>query len=104
MIKGRKFDKGKLRYDLIPVTALKEVARVFTIGANKYGDYNWRGGLPYSRIYAALQRHANAWWGGEQLDAEDKQHHLASVAWCALVLMVYERLHPKLDDRIKDDL
>ncbi len=96
---GRKDDSDKLRYDLIPVGPMAEVARVYTIGAKKYTDRNWELGLKWGRVYSALQRHANAWWRGERNDPIDGQHHLASVAWCALALMEYESTHPELDDR-----
>lgn len=98
---GVKHDTDKLRFDLIPVRPLQELARVFTIGAKKYADRNWEQGLNYGRVYAALQRHAVAWWGGETHDPVDGQHHLASVAWCALALMEFEATHPELDDRPK---
>ena len=93
-----KHDSGKLRYDLLP-PSLAEVANVFTIGAHKYGDRNWEKGLSWSRVFAAMMRHAWAWWWGEKLDPEDKQHHLASVAWAALVLMQYEVTNSGFDDR-----
>ena len=96
---GRKDDQNKLRYDLIPVYPLSRVAQVYTIGARKYENRNWELGLSYSRVYAAMQRHAQAYWGGETSDPVDGQHHLASVAWCALALMEYEQTHPELDDR-----
>ncbi len=99
MAEGRKFDADKLRYDLIPVEPMAEVARVYTIGAKKYGDRNWERGLKWGRIYAAIQRHLNAYWRGERDDQVDGQHHLASVVWGALALMEYERTHPELDDR-----
>lgn len=99
-----KDDAGKLRFDLIPVVPLEELARVYTLGAVKYADRNWEKGLDYSRVYGALQRHATAWWKGER-DHEvvpgQRAHHLASVAWCALALMEYERTHPERDDRVK---
>lgn len=96
---GRKEDAGKLRFDLFPVGPLEELARVFTIGAQKYNDRNWERGLQFGRVFAALMRHAWAWWRGEQNDPEDGQHHLSSVAWCALALMELEDTHPELDDR-----
>lgn len=96
---GRKDDGGKLRFDLLPIGPLCELARVYTIGAGKYEDRNWEKGIAYNRVYAAMLRHATAWWGGERDDQEDGQHHLASVAWCALALMEYERTHPELDNR-----
>jgi hypothetical protein len=100
---GIKHDDGKARYDLLPTLPLAELVRVFTIGATKYGDRNWELGIEdgFARVYAAMQRHAWAWWGGETHDPGDGQHHLASVAWCALVLMEYERTHPELDTRVK---
>lgn len=100
---GTKTDQGKLRYDLIPVRPLSEVASVYTMGAAKpeYGDRNWEKGLKWGRVYAALQRHANAYWGGETHCQVDKQHHLSSVVWCALTLMEFEKTHPELDDRPK---
>lgn len=96
---GQKFDGGKLRYDLLPVHPLEELVRVFTIGAGKYGDNNWRKGIAYTRLFAAICRHLFAWWRGETHDPDDGQHHLASVAWGALVLMELEKTHPDLDDR-----
>lgn len=98
---GRKDDNGKERFDLIPVYPLFKIAEVYTIGAKKYADRNWEKGIQYGRIFAALMRHAWKWWKGEQNDPVDGQHHLASVAWCAMTLMEYERTHPELDDRSK---
>lgn len=104
---GTKYDGGKLRYDLIPIGPLAEVAKVYTLGAEKYDDRNWEKGLAWGRVYAALQRHANAWWGGEVHDPVEGQHHLSSVVWCALALMEFEQTHPELDDRsrpvLRDD-
>jgi len=78
---------------------LEKLVEVYTIGAKKYDDRNWEKGLKWGRVFAALMRHAWKWWGGEQTDSVDGQHHLASVAWCALALMEYERTHEELDDR-----
>lgn len=99
MAEGRKFDEGKLRWDLLPVEPLEKVAEVYTIGARKYDDRNWENGLKWGRVFRALLSHAFKWWKGEKYDTEDGQHHLASVVWCALALMEYERTHPELDDR-----
>lgn len=87
---GRKDDSGKLRFDLIPAGPLQELARVYTMGAEKYDDRNWENGLTWGRVFAAMMRHAWAWWRGETNDPDDGQHHLASVAWCALALMEYQ--------------
>jgi Domain of unknown function (DUF5664) len=98
---GRKEDNGKLRMDLIPGYPLMRLAEVYTIGANKYNDDNWRKGISYKRIFAAMLRHAWKWFMGEQFDP-DGQHHLSSVAWAAFTLMEYEVTHPEFDDRPKE--
>ena len=96
---GRKDDGGKLRYDLIPPEALEELARVYTIGAAKYADRNWELGLAWGRVFAAMMRHAWAWWRGETFDPVDGQYHLSSVAWCAFALLTYELRNVGTDDR-----
>ena len=96
---GRKDDDGKLRYDLIPGYPLGQLAAVYTLGAGKYTDHNWRKGMRWGRLFAAMCRHAWAWWCGERLDPQDGQHHLASVAWIAFTLMEYEKYKLGEDDR-----
>lgn len=94
-----KNDIEKLRYDLIPAVPLEELAAIYTMGAQKYSDWNWAKGMAWSRIYAALMRHVQAWMQGETTDQTDGQQHLGSVAWCAFTLMEYERLRIGEDDR-----
>ncbi len=96
---GVKDDSDKLRFDLMPPGPLMEVIKVFTLGANKYADRNWEKGLDFGRVFAAMQRHAWGWWNGEEIDPEDGQHHLSSVAWCALALLELIETHPERDDR-----
>ena len=98
MGEAKKDDAGKLRYDLIPPDALREVALVYTIGADKYGDNNYLGGLNYSRVIGAMMRHLEAFRCRESYDP-DGQHHLASVAWFALTLIAYEQRGLGTDDR-----
>jgi len=97
---GRKNDQGKLRYDLIPPHPLEKLAQVYTIGANKYGDHNWRKGMAWGRIIGALFRHVEAWRQGRTVDPEDGQHPLASAIWCCFTLMEFERLGIGTDDRL----
>ena len=100
---GLKNDTGKLRWDLVPERPMEEVVYVYTIGAKKYDDNNWRKGIKWGRIFAAMMRHAWAFWRGEERDKDDGQLHLASVVWCALTLMEYSRTHIELDDRVKEE-
>ena len=75
---GRKYDGGKLRYDLIPVLALEEVTRVITLGAEKYDPENWKRVPEGRRRYtAAAFRHIEAWRKGEITD-EIGTHHIAN--------------------------
>jgi hypothetical protein len=87
---GLRADAGKLRYDLIPVGPLAELARVYTLGAIKYDDNNWRGGIAYENCVAAMMRHIERWRAGESFDP-DGQHHMASVAFWAFAILQYER-------------
>ena len=96
-----RYDSGKLRYDLIPVGPLRELAEVFTAGAEKYAPDNWRKGMSFSRMIGPLFRHLEKWRSGETRDAETGCHHLAQAAWNALCLIELEFTHPELDDRVK---
>ena len=96
---GVKYDGGKLRWDLLPPEAMNELVYVYTYGASKYADRNWEQGLRWGRVFAAMMRHAWAWWAGESRH-EERMHSLASVAWCALALMTFEQRHIGEDDRI----
>ncbi len=85
-----KFDDDKLRMDLIPPELLTEVAKVLTFGAEKYSARNWEEGMDWGRVYAALQRHLNAWWSGDDKDDETGYSHLAHAACCIAFLITYE--------------
>ena len=89
-ILGVKYDSGKPRFDLIPADALEEVAKVYAVGADQYGDRNWELGMTYGRLFRAMMSHAWAWWRGERDDSKNKLHHLTSVVFNALALLHYE--------------
>ena len=95
---GYKQDLGKIRWDLLPDEMLEEVAKVFTYGAEKYSDFNWRNGMRWSRLYAATWRHMVAWRKGETWDPESGCHHLAHVIWNVLILEEHQRLVIGIDD------
>jgi hypothetical protein len=88
LMEGTKHDEGKLRWDLVPWEAIEEVVRVYTHGADKYGDNNWMGlEDAENRYFAALMRHLVAWRNGEHIDPDSGLKHLAQVAWNALALL-----------------
>jgi hypothetical protein len=94
---GRKFDAGKLRWDLLPWREVREVVDVLTQGAAKYEPNNWQV-VPdaRNRYFAAAQRHILAWWGGEERDPEMHTHHLANAVCCLLFLMWFDLNHARL--------
>ena len=71
-----KHDAGKLRFELIPPSALKAIAEVLTFGANKYSDNNWQNVDDPGRYVGALYRHLEAWRAGEEMDPESGLPHL----------------------------
>lgn len=102
---GEKGSKGE-RFDLIPVEPLAALSSHYGIGSLKYDDDNWRKGYDWKYSYAALQRHANAWWGGEEWTVEvfvNREtgeeiqvtiNHMVAVAWHAFALYwfsIYKR-------------
>lgn len=84
----------KVRYDLIPSFALARVAGLYARGAEKYDDYNWTKGIPYSRMLASLERHLHQFKQGDT-----DEDHLAAVVWNALGIMHFEEVgFHELDD------
>lgn len=115
------------RYDLIPVGSLEKLAIHFGRGARKYADHQWRRGYEWSKSYSAIQRHLNDFWSGKDFDVcsndpggcahetaggqlfiqlepdtcynHTGSHHMAAVAWHAMVLLEFIDRHPDHDDR-----
>jgi hypothetical protein len=93
----------------IPWQGLRELYRVGTMGSEKYADYNFRKGFPWSLSYDAAHRHLNLWWDGEGFYEEQVEktgkwwriHHLANAAWHCLVLLFFEVTgkYDQFDDR-----
>ena len=96
---GVKYDKGKLRFDLLPVYPLEALVEVYTFGASKYEDRNWEKGISWSRVFAAMMRHLWAYWRGENNDPESNLPHLAHAAWGCFALLEYSQRRKEFDDR-----
>ena len=88
-LEGKKFDDGKLPYDLLPSDAVEEIVKVLQFGATKYGERNWEKGMKWNRPFAALMRHMWAWWRREEKDPETGLSHLAHAGCCILFLLSY---------------
>lgn len=82
-----KFDFGKPLFSLIEPKFALELAKVLTMGAEKYGPEDWKTTDNAHRRYLdALHRHLNAFERGEMDDPESGQSHLAHVAANAMFL------------------
>ena len=76
---GRKYDGGKLRYDLIPSLALEDMAKGLTFGTIKYDDNNWvKVPNGRKRYMAAALRHIQEYRKGNMWDEEQNIHHLSA--------------------------
>jgi len=92
-------DAGKLRYDLLPPCALRELVKIYTIGSIKYPERNWEKGIEWNRLFAAVQRHLWKFWDGIDHDDESGLLHVAHAAWGCLALIHHYYFHKKLDNR-----
>ena len=90
----------KVPLHLVPPSAKHFLAEALANGAEKYGPYNWRDAAISVSVYkAAMERHMDAFWDGEDLAADSGVHHVAhAMACCALILdaLTIGKLH---DDR-----
>lgn len=98
---GTKFDEGKNKLDLVPPEFIEATGWILTMGANKYGDQNWRAGLKYSRVLSALLRHLFAWARGERIDSESGKSHLWHAA-CNLSFLITFESHPEVYEKFDD--
>lgn len=96
---GKRYNKGKLRYDLVPARAQEEYVRVLTKGSEKYAARNWERGMSWSGIMASLKRHIAEWEKGEDFDEETGLPHIAHAMCNAAFLVEFMHTHPEFDDR-----
>lgn len=96
---GKRYNQGKLRYDLVHPFAHEQMVRVLTKGAEKYSERNWEGGMAWSKILASTERHLAAIKAGEDYDPETGELHAAHLACNAHFLTAYYKIFPQGDDR-----
>ena len=96
--KDMKYDKGKVRMDLLPFDCLTEIAKVLTFGAEKYKENSWQTVKNrYERYRGSLLRHMAAMQAGEILDKESGLSHAAHLATNAMFILWFE-LHKEVND------
>lgn len=96
---GKRFNTGKLRYDLVPPNTIKELAKVLTKGSEKYGERNWENGMKWSVVIASLKRHLSKIEECEDYDDESGLLHISHVLANAMFLSEYYNIYPQGDDR-----
>jgi len=110
--KGLRHNKNKLRWRNFPMFLLRPVVEVGAAAekiegnpTGKYETYNFLKGLSVADCMDCLKRHLDAVDDPNQsdIDPEDGKHHLAKVAWNALVALHYIETRPDLDDRYKGE-
>jgi len=85
---------------LVPAAAMIRMAKVFELGAAKYGPYNWRDNAVKETVYlSAALRHIMSRLDGEDTDPESGQSHLAHVAACMSILIDAAATGNLVDDR-----
>jgi hypothetical protein len=85
----------KPKINLIPPSAILEVAQVMTNNEEKHGKENWKN-VSWSDHYAAAQRHLLAFWNGTDVDPDGGLRHLAHA--CTRIIMLMN-VSTVLDDR-----
>lgn len=100
----RDSQKGKLRYDLVPMIALKRLVQVYTRGCETHTDRNWEKGIEFQRMIGSIDRHWNNWkMRGKPAQVTDDD--LAQASWGMFGLMWFEEMikagkrPAELDDR-----
>jgi hypothetical protein len=78
---------NKPRPDLISPFADERVGHWLQIGAEKYTERNWEGGMPFTRAVASLRRHLMQYQQGMR-----DEDHLAAIVCNATFLMHYEEM------------
>jgi hypothetical protein len=90
----------KPNLNLVPPIAIILMAKVFELGARKYGPYNWRSAAVVRSIYlAAAMRHLLAMEDGQDNDPESGYPHSAHVQACMAIVQDAEAVGGLVDDR-----
>ncbi len=84
---NRDVQEGKPRYDLIPAELLKRLAELYSRGAEKYDESNWKKANSeeeYNRFKASAFRHFIDWmndWNSEEDHAVGAIWNIMSYEW-----------------------
>lgn len=97
---GAKRSSKALRFDLIPTEPLRRLAERYTMGAEKYGEWNWQKGLKDPEYIAQFKAHLFAHLVDYLENGCEVDDNLAGIAWGAFALMECERVAKEITDGI----
>lgn len=101
MEESKKYDHGKLRWDLLPLNLIEKVVEIYTFGAEKYGANTWQNLEDgYNRYKAAMFRHLMEFEKGNVVDDDSGKEHLAHCCWNILAMLHFS----EKDQKYKDDI
>ncbi len=86
---------------MLPWEAVEGISKAFMFGADKYGRYNYLGGMEWCRIAGGILRHVYKWLAGEDLDPESGLPHLDHAGAGVCMLIVYTKRGLGKDNRYK---
>lgn len=85
---SKKYDQGKLRWDLLPLNLIEKIVEIYTFGAEKYGPNTWQNLEDgYNRYKAAMFRHLMEFEKGNVIDDESGMEHLAHMVWNGIAML-----------------
>jgi hypothetical protein len=85
---------------LVPPALRLLAAPAMANGAEKYGPYNWRTKAVKLSVYlAALQRHIDAMWDGEDVAPDSGIRHDSHAAACLAIIADARAIGKLIDDR-----
>lgn len=96
-----KHDKEKPDLSMVPMEYVSAAARAFQFGATKYQKDNWRQGLQWNRLVAALLRHIYQFNEVVEKDEESGLSHLDHAAACLAMLIEHTKKNLGKDTRYK---
>lgn len=105
MSQGERKNSGKLRWRNFPMFLIRPLVEVGQFGETKYKTFNFLKGLSVLDTMDSMKRHLDKFEDPNvsDFDEESKCHHLAHVAWNALVALYMIKTRPDLDDRYKGE-
>jgi len=102
---GSRDNKGKRRWRNVPRFLLRPLIDVGEFGEQKYDTFNFLKGFPVLDTLDSLERHLDKATDPNQSDYDEESgiHHLAHVAWNALIALHNIENRKDLDDRYKGE-